>query len=831
MPIHLTIHGHFYQPPRENPWSGAVERQQSAAPFHDWNARITAECYRPNATSRLLDAAGRIQEIVNNYERLSFNFGPTLLSWLAREEPDLPAVLRLADRRSLAALGRGNAIAQAYNHPILPLASPRDRRSQIVWGLADFRARFGRPADAMWLPETAVDEATLRLLVQAGMRYVILAPSQAARWRPLGDGPWTTPAEAELDPRRPYRWILRDADGRPQGDAGLDVCFYHAPLSRGISFQHYLRDAVFLADRIAEAAGEFPDPLLLIATDGESFGHHEPHGDMCLATLFAREAPRRGFQVTNPAAYLDRHRPGWEVELLPESAWSCCHGVARWQSDCGCSSGGGAGWSQAWRAPLRRGLDRLRDSLERIFTEEGGSLLRDPWAARDEYIELLLDPAPETRAAFLARHRRAPLTPEQEAGALRLLEMQHQAMLMYTSCGWFFADISGIETVQNLRYAARAIELAAPFAPLNLEAVLLEELAQAKSNLSERRDGRHLWRREVRPSRIGAEQAAARWLVDGLLGRPLAPATRYRFDLTPMETARAEGLALARVEVIDRITGERCRLVAVARREPPFDLAVGLGPSPGPESWVDFCAGAREAFAPGRPVPQGWLGRHGMRLLRLRDFPRDERPAVLELLLAEAREAWTGEAAALADRLLPAAEAMVRVGTSLPEWMRRLLEERLSRRMAEALGQPAGLLPPGQFAGLVALTDRARQLGLRLELGAAAAGFGRALVERLEALARGADLAAWQEFLTCLHLASRLSLPLPERALQDRLLPLLRERAPRLLEGLSGPRTEGYALLTILLTVATRLNLDTEEYRARLKPLETSLAEDPALWP
>ncbi|HEX7513602.1 MAG TPA: glycoside hydrolase, partial [Candidatus Methylomirabilis sp.] len=297
MPIHLVIHGHFYQPPRENPWTGAIERQESASPFHDWNARVAHECYLPNARSRVLDERGRIQDIVNNYERLSWNVGPTLLAWISEAAPDLLKALVAADRASLSRLGHGNAVAQAYNHMILPLATLRDRQTQIRWAVQEFAHRFGRPPESIWMPETAVDEPTLALLVEAGMRYLILSPAQAARWRPLGGGAWLTSAQAELDPRRPYRWILRDAEGRPQGDRGLDLCFYHAPLSRGISFQHYLRDASLLADRIAEAAAGAPDPLILIATDGESFGHHEKFGDMCLATLFSREAPRQGFEV------------------------------------------------------------------------------------------------------------------------------------------------------------------------------------------------------------------------------------------------------------------------------------------------------------------------------------------------------------------------------------------------------------------------------------------------------------------------------------------------------------------------------------------------------
>ncbi|MGE5850943.1 MAG: DUF3536 domain-containing protein, partial [Candidatus Methylomirabilota bacterium] len=712
MAIHLVIHGHFYQPPRENPWTGEIERQESAAPFHDWNARISAECYEPNARSRVLDEDGRIQDIVNNYERISFNVGPTLLDWLKSAAPDVVAAMLEADRASRARLGHGNAIAQAYNHMILPLATRRDRQTQIRWGIREFESRFGRRPEAMWLPETAVDAQTLELLVGAGMRYVILSPAQAVRWRPLGESRWTTAAEAELDPRRPYRWQWRDAQGRLQGDRGIDVCFYHAPLSRGISFQHYLRDAGGLASRIGEAAAGGPqEPLVLIATDGESFGHHEKFGDMCLATLFAREAPARDFSVTNLAAFLTQQPPTWEVELLPVSAWSCSHGVGRWRDDCGCSTGGGPGWTQRWRRPLREGLDRLRDSLTEIFVEETAPLLHDGWAARDDYIEILLDPSAAARDAFFARHAKHALTEEERARALRLLEMQHQAMLMYTSCGWFFSDISGIETVQNLRYAWRAIELAEPFAPIHLEAVLLEHLERAQSNVPDRKDGRHVWEREVRSSRVTAEDAAARLLLEGVLGREVTPQLRFRWSLTPDPIAREDGLTLAGVRAVSQVTGEALRFVGGCRREGRFDFLAAIAPWPAAQGWERFLGEARTALAPGHMDLTAWVGRHGARLVRLRDFLSDERRAILEEMLAETQGSLDHALELLCAEALPAAEAMADSGMALPAWIRASLEATWARQLAEALQKLDGVSDPGRYSEAMDLVDQARHLG------------------------------------------------------------------------------------------------------------------------
>jgi hypothetical protein len=832
MSIHLVIHGHFYQPPRENPWTGSIERQESAAPFHDWNARIAAECYEPNAHSRVLDEAGRILDIVNNYEQLSFNVGPTLLAWMAEAAPGVVEALRAADRASLTRLGHGNAIAQAYNHIILPLASRRDRLTQIRWGIREFAHRFGRRPEALWLPETAVDTMTLELLVMAGMRYVILSPAQAARWRPMGEARWTAATEAELDPRRPYRWRLRDGHGRPRGDLGIDICFSHAPLSRGISFQHYLRDAAGLASRIAEAAADASDPLILIATDGESFGHHERFGDMCLARLFTREAPQRGFTPTNLAAYLERHRPVWEVELFPESAWSCSHGVGRWREDCGCSTGGGPGWNQRWRRPLRDGLDRVRDALGTVFVEEGGGLLRDVWAARDDYIELLLDPGDPARDAFFGRHQARRLTAAERARALRLLEMQHHAMLMYTSCAWFFTDISGIETVQNLRYAARALELAEPFAQLDLEAVLLDHLARARSNVPELRDGQHIWDRWVRPSRVPPEEAVARLLLEGILGRSLASRVFFRWAVRPETEVSRDGLLLAEVTARSQVTTETLRLAAACRRDGPFDFLAAVAPWPGgPEGWPRFVEEAAVALAPAGQGLEAWVGRYGARLLRLGDLLPDEQHAVLGEMLAPTMAALGQGRDDLCAAALPVAQAIVGVGMPLPAWLRTALEAGWTRRLVDRVQAGAGVADAARYAEALDLVAQARRLGLRLDFEPASAEFGARLLARLHAIAGDGDLQGWEDLLVLLQIGSRLGLTLPERALQDQLFGILRTRMPALAGRLRSSEQAEYHLVKTMLAVAVQLRLDTEEWQQRLRPLEERLAADPAYWP
>src|SRR5215217_8835364 len=412
----LVIHGHFYQPPRENPWTGEVNPELGAAPYHDWNERIHAECYAPN---------------VVNYPNISFNFGPTLLTWLQRHHPDTYEKILAADKESVARRsGHGNAIAQAYGHAILPLCNARDRVTQVVWGLADFRYRFGREAEALWLPETAANDEVLALLIEQGMRYVILAPNQG---------------KGVVDTSKPY--LFRHPDGSKRSIA---VFFYNGPLSRAIAFERALASSRGLVEMFISAGGE----LVNVATDGETYGHHFKFGDLCLTHALKVEAKSAGFWITNYAQYLDQHPPQTEVEIDngPDgegSSWSCVHGVARWSRDCGCHTGGEPGWNQAWRKPLRTALNFLRDDAAEKFERVGSELLRDPWAARNDYIKAILDPE-HARPQFLQRHAISSET----SRIWDLLELQRSALLMFTSCGWFFSDLAGIETIQVLRYAA-----------------------------------------------------------------------------------------------------------------------------------------------------------------------------------------------------------------------------------------------------------------------------------------------------------------------------------------------------------------------------------------
>jgi alpha-amylase/alpha-mannosidase (GH57 family) len=540
MSRYICIHGHFYQPPRENPWLEEVEVEDSAYPYHDWNARITAECYAPNAASRILDREKRIIDIGNNYEKISFNIGPTLLAWMEERAPEVYSAILEADRLSRERFsGHGSALAQVYNHLIMPLANPRDRQTQIIWGIRDFRHRFGREPEGMWLPETAVDNGTLDILAEEGIGFTLLSPKQARRVRKINGGAWTDVSMGTIDSSLPY--LCRLPSGR-----SISIFFYDEQITQEVAFSSLLENGEVFANRLMRffAQNHLDSGLLSVASDGETYGHHHRFGDMALAYALYLIGSKHPAHITVFGEYLAMFPPAWEVEIVENTSWSCIHGIERWRSDCGCCTHGtvvrpasaqpvgvlpareepGTGacdlrWHQKWRAPLRDAMDWLRDALIPHFTARMNALVRDPWQARDDYIEVILNRSPETVDAFLARHSHHTLSRDERMEALRLLEMQRNALLMYTSCGWFFDDISGIESVQVMRYACRAMQLLREVTGIDLEPEYQERLKKAPSNVPERGDGAKIYQDYVRTSvadlsRVGFHFALSTLVTD-----------------------------------------------------------------------------------------------------------------------------------------------------------------------------------------------------------------------------------------------------------------------------------------------------------------------------
>lgn len=584
-PIALVVHGHFYQPPRENPWTDEFPREPGAAPFHDWNARIHAECYRANAYARIFGAEQRIRTLVNNYERMSFNFGPTLARWVERHDPHTQRRIQEGDAAQCQALGHGGAIAQVWAHPITPLLSPRDRWTQIQWGLADFSRRFDRPSTGMWLPETAVNPATLDALIEAGVRFTILAPEQIAAVRKPGKD-WTAVQASTVDSGRLYRWNHSDGAGR-----SIAIAIFNGPLSRDLAFGAAARDAgTFLASvrKSAEQSTAEGPCLVLAASDGELYGHHKKFADLTLAYAGHVAAADTEVEVTNLAAFLGKNPPTWEVKLVEGpngegSAWSCAHGLGRWRRHCGCQMHADPNSNQAWRGPLRDALDFLRDRAVRFFEDAGGDLFSDAWQARDVYGEVV-DASPGERLERLRTLGLRPLKQGQSAAAKRaltLMEMQRSLLLMYASCSWFFDDIAGPEAMLAMRRAVHAMDSWRDLGRRAPESGFLDILAKAKSNDPNMGTGADVFRRASlsRVTPAGAlAQIAFTTLVSWPGGNSAAQVPGFDVALTaPASRTPARPALAGRASVIHRRTGEETQFTfsATHDRFAGFECKVG----------------------------------------------------------------------------------------------------------------------------------------------------------------------------------------------------------------------------------------------------------------
>lgn len=636
MEKYICIHGHFYQPPRENPWLGDIELQDSAYPYHDWNERITAECYAPNGASRILDGFGNIVKIPNNYAKISFNFGPTLLAWLEQKAPEVYANILLADRLSQRRYsGHGSALAQCYNHLIMPLANRRDKITQVIWGIQDFVHRFQRRPEGMWLPETAVDLETLDILAEQGIKFTILAPRQASRIRPLGGGPWQDVSGERIDPTQAY--LVRLPSGRT-----ISVFFYDGPISRAVAFENLLIKGDYLAQRLLGAFNDQrPWPQLVhIATDGETYGHHHRRGDMALAYALEFIEKHTEARLTNYGEYLAKHPPNMEVEIFENSSWSCIHGVDRWQRDCGCNSGLHPGWHQKWRQPLREALDWLRDQLAPLCEAKAAGLFQDFWAARDAYIQVILDRSPQNLQKFLLEHGRVALTGAKLTEFLQLLEIQRLAMLMYTSCGWFFDDISGLETVQILQYAGCALQLAQELFPdTDLETGFLERLAAAPSNLPEHGDGRRIYDKFVRPARVDLLAVGAHYAVSSLFEDYEDLTTIYCYEVERQDYRRSAAgkasLAIGRAKITSKIFYNFQEISFAVLHFGDHNILGGVQPYKGQEAYDQMAWEVTEAFT-GADFPETIrrIDRHfGSSTYSLRSLFRDEQRQVIQRIM------------------------------------------------------------------------------------------------------------------------------------------------------------------------------------------------------
>lgn len=725
MARYLCIHGHFYQPPRENPWLESVEHQESAYPFHDWNERITAECYGPNANSRILDDEGFITRIVSNYSWVSFNFGPTLLAWMERARPDVYQAILRADadsRRHFS--GHGSALAQAYNHSILPLCNERDRRTQIHWGIRDFEHRFGRAPEGMWLPETAVDTPTLEVLAEAGIAFTILAPHQAAEVRPPGRKDWRDVRGARIDPRRGY--FTRLPSGR-----SIALLFYDGPVSQAVAFEQLLSNGDKFRHRLVGTFDDREGPQLVhIATDGETYGHHHRNGDMALAYALRTIEADPDVELTNYGEFLERFPPDHEVRIEERSSWSCAHGIERWRRNCGCNTGGRPEWNQEWRTPLRESLDALRDRLVALYEDHAPRVLRDPWAARDQYIDVILDRSDASIERFFAEHGRPDAATEQDQTiALKLLEMQRHAQLMFTSCAWFFDELSGIETVQVLGYAGRAIQLAAEIAMVNLEASFLQQLSEARSNLAEQGDGAKVYNMHVVPQAVDLSRLVAHYAVSSLFS-DYSERTRVHAYLVDQIDAHYKSLgrsklAVGKVRVVSEVTREHQVLSFGVLHMGDHNLSGGVREFQGAPEYEQMCDEVLGAFSRAdMPEALRLLDKHFLELTySLRSLFRDEQRRVLDVIVGSAMTDAEGLSGRLYEAHSPLLRYLATLDFPLPQPLERLANFVLNTTLRRELGRREL-----DFSRIRTLLEEADGVGIELDR----LGMGYALQQAME---------------------------------------------------------------------------------------------------
>ncbi|WP_018479145.1 DUF3536 domain-containing protein [Pontibacter roseus] len=756
---YICIHGHFYQPPRENPWLNEVELQESARPYHDWNERITAECYARNSASRIQNDKGQIVDIMNNYARMSFNFGATLLEWMEKKAPDIYQSILDADKESQRRFsGHGSALAQVYNHMIMPLANERDRHTQVIWGIYDFRKRFGRDPEGMWLGETAANTATLEVLAEHGIKFTILSPYQALRFRKLDDKEWQDATGARIDPRRPYLSNL------PSGRT-ITLFFYDAPVSQAIAFEGLLESGQKFAQRLTSTFDQdSKEPQLMhIATDGETYGHHHRFGEMALSYALHHIEQEQLAKITIYGEYLELHPPQYEAEIIEDTSWSCFHGVERWRSDCGCHTGGHPEWNQAWRAPLRKAFDWVRDTLEPLYAQEMHALGANPWQTRDNYIQVIMDRSEEQVLEFIRTHCNRELSNSEQVKFLKLLEMQYHAMLMYTSCGWFFDEVTGIETMQDIFYAARALQLAQDLNGTDYEEYFLELLGEAKSNTRDFPDAAAAYRQVVKTTMLDLLRVGAHYAVSSLFSDHSENLDLYSYKATSeyyeLQEAGRQKLAIGKALIRSRITWEEVDVSFSVLHIGDHQLFGGVRKYVSAEAFAALHHELTNAFDKGNITEVIMLfdkhfQSHNYSFWHL--F-RDDQKKILDQVMEQTIQALEHDFQQVYDNNYPLMAAIKSVGMRLPRPLQISIDYIVSARLLAALEAPTVDLDAIQR-----LLKEVERMNVKLDLDALNYAATLHVESTMEYLENMPDDTSRMEYLTDLLTLQHDSMLMPE---------------------------------------------------------------------
>ncbi len=821
--IFLTIHGHFYQPPRENPWLEAIELQDSALPFHDWNERINKECYNPNSVSKIVDSRNRILDVVSNYENMSFNFGPTLLSWMEVYAPLTYERIIKADIESVSLHnGHGNAIAQVYNHIIMPLANYHDKETQVKWGIRDFEYRFGRKPEGMWLAETAVDDATLEVLVDNGIKFTILSPYQAAKIKKESDKDWTDVSWGNIDPARSYRYYIKS---NPQ--KYIDLFFYDGAISKSVAFDELLKDGNKFIRRLKDGISDLRDypQLIHIATDGESYGHHTKFGDMALSYVLKIKAQDEGFKITNYGEYLEKYRSDYIVDIKQASSWSCFHGVGRWKEDCGCSTGGHPGWNQKWRKPLREALDYLRDELVEIFETEGPKYFKneDVWAVRNAYIDVILDRNEMNVKAFQERNFKHNLSDKDKVHAMELLEIQRQAMLMYTSCGWFFSEISGIETVQIMKYAARAIQLATKFTNKDFETKFTEILANAKSNLTEHGNGKDIYERFVKPSVVTSKQIASLWAVSSLYEDFEDEENVYCYTVKKHSYKKvskgSSNLVIGHIEIKSKITLQKQNVIFALMQYAGGDFHCAIKEY---SDDIEFNKMKNELIKTFMlnsitEIIRALDEYFGKEYFTLKDIFIEERRKILQVLLKDKLGKFAQTYQDMYDGGKGSIYQLQGLGLAIPDEFKLSAGYALSHKFNKIVTESDAYLDNDAIQQAMDLNFEAKRIGIKLNKKQSNDLFARKILQNVNRLVYSFEYQQTEVILELFDMVSSLELEIDIAEAQNIYFAKIYQRISEIIDNEQiYKKTQVKKFANALLDIGDKLNINTEFYRLKI---------------
>ncbi len=818
----LTIHGHFYQPPRENPWLEAIELQDSALPYHDWNERITKECYNPNSVSKIVDNRNRILDVVNNYEHMSFNFGPTLLSWMEQYAPLTYERIIKADIESINEHnGHGNALAQVYNHMIMPLANEQDKQTQVKWGIKDFEYRFGRKPEGIWLAETAVDDDTLRVLEENGIKFTILSPYQALKMKKTTDKEWTDVSWGNIDPARSYKYNIKSAPGK-----SIDLFFYDGAISRSVAFDELLKDGNKFIRRLKEGVSDtrnYPQ-LINIATDGESYGHHTKFGDMALAYVLKIRAEDEGFTITNYAEYLEKYKSNYEVDIKQASSWSCFHGVGRWCEDCGCSTGGHPGWNQKWRKPLRNGLDYLRDEFIKIFEKEGVKYFNtNIWDVRNNYIDVILDRTESNVRKFQNKYFLPELNDEQRVKGMKLLEMQRQALLMYTSCGWFFSEISGIETVQIMKYAARALQLAQVFSKQDYEKKFLEILSEAKSNIQEYGTGKDIYKNFVKPSVVTPKQIASLWAISSIYQDFEDEEDVYCYSITRYDYQKVQKgtstFIVGNIEIKSKITLESVNQIFALVQFAGGDFQCAIKEFSDENDYNNIKTNLIKTFMlnPLTEIIRAIDENFGKEYFTLKDIFIEERRKILTIMLKGKLQKFAQTYQDMYDEGKGSIYHMQNLGLTIPNEFKIAASYALSHKFNDLVMHSGGFVDPAILQQAFDINYEAKKMDILLDKTPSNKIFAKKILQNINRLSQSFESQQAEVLLEMFDNIEKLELEIDISEAQNIYFNRIFVKINDILNNLSkNTKSKDKEFVNMLLDIGTKLNINTEFYRNKL---------------